>query len=354
MKIVVNARFLTQRMTGVQRYAVEICLELKRMMGDNIELVSPCNIEQHEYAKKLSVKIIGSHKGHMWEQIDLPHYLHKSGNPLLLCLCNTAPLFYKNKIVTVHDVAFEALPQTFSKSFLYTYHFLIPRIIKSALHVITVSNFSKEEIVKYYGTSHDKISVVYNAVGEQFQTKYDKLLRECNYLLAVSSLNYRKNFIAVLKAFDLLEKDNQDVNLYIIGDLQNNSFKSIDIEHYKKNPHVKFLGRVSDDDLIRYYSNALAFVYPSVYEGFGIPPLEAQNCGCPVLVADIPPLHEVIENSGIYCNPQEIVDIALGMKKIVASSDMYKNLAHENIIRFSWEKSAKRVVDILKQYTNKN
>ena len=178
MKIVVNARFLTQRMTGVQRYAVEICLELKRMMGDNIELVSPCNIEQHEYAKKLSVKIIGSNKGHMWEQIDLPHYLHKSGNPLLLCLCNTAPLFYKNKIVTVHDVAFEAFPQTFSKSFLYTYHFLIPRIIKSALHVITVSNFSREEIVKYYGTSHDKISVVYNAVGEQFKTKYDKVIRE--------------------------------------------------------------------------------------------------------------------------------------------------------------------------------
>ena len=160
MKIIVNARFLTQRMTGVQRYAVEICLELKRMMGDNIEFVSPYNIEQQEYARKLSVRIIGSHKGHIWEQIDLPHYLHKCGNPLLLCLCNMAPLFYKNKIVTVHDVAFEAFPQTFSKSFFYTYHFLIPRIIKSALHVITVSNFSKEEIVKYYGTSHDKISVV--------------------------------------------------------------------------------------------------------------------------------------------------------------------------------------------------
>lgn len=141
------------------------------------------------------------------------------------------------------------------------------------------------------------------------------------------------------------------MNLYIIGDLQNNSFKRIDIEHYKQNPHVKFLGRVSDDILIRYYSNALAFIYPSIYEGFGIPPLEAQNCGCPVLVADIPPLHEVIGNSGIYCNPQEIMDIALGMKKIIASSDMYKNLAHENILRFSWEKSAKRVADILKQYT---
>lgn len=350
MKIVVNARFLTQRMTGVQRYAVEICLELKRMMGDNIEFVSPYNIEQRDYADRLSVKVIGSHKGHIWEQIDLPSYLRKSGNPLLLCLCNTAPLFYKNKIVTVHDVAFEAYPQTFSKSFLYTYHFLIPRIIKSALHVITVSNFSKEEIVKYYGTPQDKISVVYNAVGGQFKAIYDKGLRESNYLLAVSSLNYRKNFIAVLKAFDLLEKENQDVNLYIIGDLQNNSFKSIDIEHYKKKSHVKFLGRVSDDDLIKYYSNALAFVYPSIYEGFGIPPLEAQNCGCPVLVADIPPLHEVIENSGIYCNPYEIKDIASGMERIIVNSEMYKELANENIVRFSWEKSAQEIACLFRKY----
>lgn len=351
MKVVVNARFLTQRMTGVQRYAVEICLELKRMLGDIIEFVSPYNIEQREYAECLSVKVIGSHKGHIWEQVDFPRYLHKSGNPLLLCLCNTAPLFYKNKIVSIHDVAFEAFPQTFSKSFLYTYRFLIPRIVKSALHVITVSNFSKEEIIKYYGTPEEKISVVYNAVGEQFKANYDKGLKESNYLLAVSSLNFRKNFIAVLKAFDLLENEDQNVNLYIIGDLKNNSFKTIDIEHYKNNPHIKFLGRVSDEDLIKYYSNALAFVYPSIYEGFGIPPLEAQNCGCPVLVADIPPLHEVIENSGIYCNPYDVRDISLGMSRIIANLDIYRNLAKENVVRFSWEKSAKKIADLLKQYS---
>ena len=119
MKIFVNARFLTQHMTGVQRYAVEICLELKRMMGDDIEFVSPCNIIQKKYAEMLNVRIIGRHKGHIWEQIDLPSYLRKNDNPLLLNLCNTAPLFYKNKIVTVHDVAFMPYPQTFSKSFLY-------------------------------------------------------------------------------------------------------------------------------------------------------------------------------------------------------------------------------------------
>lgn len=174
MKLVVNARFLTQNMTGVQRYAVEICLELKRMMGDDIEFVAPNNIEQKEYAQKLSVKMIGNRKGHFWEQMDLPCYLKRNGNPLLLCLCNTAPLFYKNKIVTVHDVAFEAYPQTFSKAFLYTYRFLIPRIMRTALKVITVSQFSKDEINKYYGIEKQKIEVVFSAVADKFHIEEDE------------------------------------------------------------------------------------------------------------------------------------------------------------------------------------
>lgn len=350
MKVVVNARFLTQHMTGVQRYAVEICLELKKMMGDDVVFVTPSNIEQKEYAEQLSAEIVGSHKGHIWEQWDLVRYLKQHGNPLLLCLCNTAPLYYDNKIVTVHDVAFEAYPQTFSKAFLYSYRFLIPRIMKSALRVITVSQFSKEEIVKYYGIEEDKISVVFNAVGASFKHQQDQTLECERYLLAVSSLNYRKNFIAVLESFDVFVTDNPEIKLYIIGDLQNSSFKNVDIEQYKKNPNIKFLGRVSDKELVRYYSNALAFVYPSLYEGFGIPPLEAQNCECPVLVADIPPLHEVVGESGIYCNPFDVKDIALGMKKIVLQSETYKSAGLENAKRFSWKSSATCVFNLLKQY----
>lgn len=350
MKVVVNARFLTQHMTGVQRYAVEICLELKKMMGDDVVFVTPSNIEQKEYAEQLSAEIVGRHKGHIWEQWDLVRYLKLHGNPLLLCLCNTAPLYYANKIVTVHDVAFEAYPQTFSKAFLYSYRFLIPRIMKSALRVITVSQFSKEEIVKYYGIEENKISVVFNAVGSLFQHQQDLILEHERYLLAVSSLNYRKNFVAVLKSFDVFVKDNPEINLYIIGDLQNTSFKSVDIDQYKNNPNIKFLGRVSDKELVRYYSNALAFVYPSFYEGFGIPPLEAQNCECPVLVADIPPLHEVVGNSGIYCDPFDVQDIALGMKNIVFNSGFYKRAGLENTKRFSWKLSATSVFNLLKQY----
>ena len=350
MKLVVNARFLTQHMTGVQRYAVEICLELKRMMGNDVEFVSPYNIEQREYAARLSAKMVGSHKRHLWEQIDLPRYLHKNGNPLLLCLCNTAPLCYKNKIVTVHDVAFEAYPQTFNKAFLYTYRFLIPRIMKTALRVITVSQFSKDEINKYYGIDKRKIDVVFSAVADKFHVEDDMDLKRQKYFLAVSSLNYRKNFLAVLKAFAILEKQCPDVSLYIIGDLNNSNFKNVDTSHYKADPRIKFLGRVSDAELVRYYSNALTFVFPSIYEGFGLPPIEAQTCGCPVLVSDIPPHHEVVEDSGMFCDPYNMEAMAKAMREIGDCAEEYKKRGFENVKRFSFEKSAWQIYNIISEY----
>lgn len=341
----VNARFLSQPVTGVQRYAIEICLCLKKILHGQVCFVSPSNIIQKEIAQELGAISVGKHIGHAWEQIDLPIYLKKNGSPLLLCLCNTAPLYYKNKIVTVHDVAYKVFPQTFNKSFLYVYKFMIPRIMKSAIKIITVSEFSKTEIIKYYDIDPNVIEVVYNAVSKEFKKVSSRNLQKRKYLLAVSSLNYRKNFVSVLKAFDIFEKINSETDLYIIGDLKNNNFKGIDIEQYQSNPRIKFLGRVTDEELIYHYSIASGFIYPSLYEGFGIPPLEAQTCDCAVLAANIPPLREVLGESALYCNPYDVYDIANGMKKIIEQASNYRQLGRENIKRFSWEKSAKKIAE---------
>lgn len=348
MKICINARFLTQHMTGVQRYAVEICLELKRMRGDEIEFVSPCGIIQKKYAEMLNAQIIGKHKGHVWEQIDLPLYLRKKGNPLLLNLCNTAPLFYRNKIVTVHDVAFMAYPQTYSKSFLYFYKFMIPRIMRTARKVVTVSEFSKKEICKYYHVDKDNVSVVYNAVSESFRPLHQT--ERNSYFLAVSSMNYRKNFIYILEAFCKYQEQGGKECLYIIGDLKNASFKEIDLSKYTSNPKIQFLGRVSDEDLIRYYSNAVAFVYPSFYEGFGIPPLEAQTCGCPAICAKASCLPEVFGDSVLYCDPYDSDSLVSAFKKVVSDKDLRKTLQERgkmNTSKYSWEKSAEKLRDII-------
>ena len=148
--IVVNARFLTQPLTGVQRFAFEISRALRDLCNDkDLHFVAPSNILTPKKAKELDVEIIGSHTGHLWEQLDLPLYLRKVGNPLLLNFCNTAPIFYKNKLSTIHDITYIRYPQTFSKSFRYFYKVAIPLVLKTSRHVFTVSNFSKQEISDY-------------------------------------------------------------------------------------------------------------------------------------------------------------------------------------------------------------
>ncbi len=347
--IVINSRFLTQNITGVQRFAIEISLRLKKALGNEVLFLSPNNIVQTDYAKQLDAQVIGKRTGHLWEQIDLPLYLHKIGKPLLINLANMAPILYSNKISTIHDVAFLAFPQTFSKGFLYSYRFLIPKILKTSKHIITVSNFSKFEIMKAYQTKESQISVVYNAVNNDFSYKENKTLKQEKYFLAVSSLNYRKNFKAVLQAFEIYTKSKHNEKLFIIGDIQNSNFKGINIEDYKNHPQIKFLGRVSDKELIEYYSNAIGFIYPSLYEGFGIPPLEAQKCNCPVLLSDISPLKEVFKDSGIYCNPYDINDIATKMAFLVENTDVYIQKGTLNTQRFSWDKSVESLISIIQK-----
>lgn len=348
--IIVNARFLTQEITGVQRFGIEISLELKKLLKDEIKFVSPYNIKQEKYAKALEGVVIGKHKGHVWEQLDLPLYLKKYKKPLLLNLANTAPVFYKNKISTIHDIAFEVYPQTFSKTFLYIYKFLIPRIIESSKHVITVSEFSRREISGFYHIDKNKISVIYNAVNTKFKHAENLELKSKRYFLAVSSLNYRKNFVAVLKAFNSYSQSHTNEQLYIIGDVRNKNFKGIDISEFVDNPKIKFLGRVSDDELVSYYSNALAFIYPSLYEGFGIPPLEAQTCGCPVICSSTTCLPEVFKDSVLYCDPYDVNNIVEKMRQIVEDENLRGEIiacGYKNAYSYEWSSSAKSVSSIL-------
>lgn len=345
--IIVNARFLTQPISGVQRYAIEICLELKKINPD-IVFVAPRNILHHGIAKQLDVKVVGVLKGHLWEQIDLPLYLKKQGNPLLLNLCNTAPIFYANKVVTIHDVAFERFPQTFSWKFRYAYQFIIPRIAKSSKHIVTVSSFSRDELIAMYRLNEDNITVVHNAVSVFFKQSLSDDSEK--YILAVSSLNYQKNFLALVKAFNKLS--NKITKLFLVGAINNNFADYNLLQEIESNENIQFVGRVDDDELVRLYSNAQCFVYPSLYEGFGIPPLEAQACGCPCVVSNAASLPEVCGDSVLYCDPYSVDDIADKISIVLSSKalqDELRTKGFENIKRFSWEKSAKLVFSIVEK-----
>lgn len=351
MKIVVNARFLTQNITGVQRYAIELCRQLKKIYGDKIMFVCPHNVVNHDVFQEFGAVVIGHHTGHLWEQWDLPIYLKKNGNPLLVNLSNTAPISYSNKVTTIHDITYIRYPETFSKTFLALYRCIIPLVIKTSKHIFTVSDFSKKEISSFYHCNPNKISVVYNAVSEDFQRSVDDQLSKKKYFMAVSSVKENKNFIYILDAFQKFSNDNKNIELYIIGDLKSKSFQTLNIDKYLKNPQIKTLGRVSDEELIKYYSNALAFLFPSLYEGFGIPPLEAQVCGCPAICADASCLPEIFGNSVLYCNPYVVDSLVNAMNKIAYNKDLRIKMVNDgmkNVDRYSWQDSALKFADKIK------
>lgn len=332
--IFVNARFLTQRPTGVQRFAFEISRALKKIRND-IVFISPGGIVNREMADELNPVIAGFSGSHLWEQVYLPFYLMREGNPLLLNLANTAPVFYRNKIVTIHDLAVFRYPRSFSWSFVRFYRFLLPRIARNSIKILTVSEFSRREITDVLGVEPEKVEVVRNAVPSGIKCRR---VERKNIVLTVSSLDPRKNLVRLIRAFERIE----GYRLVIAG-ASSNVFRKMGL---KGGEGVEFLGHVDDTKLSELYSEASVLVYPSLYEGFGIPPLEAMKCGCPVVVSDIPPHREVCGDAALYVDPHSVESIREGILRVLKDSDLRRELAQRGIRRvreFSWERSAFRV-----------
>ncbi len=221
---------------------------------------------------------------------------------------------------------------------------MIPAMLKSSKHLLTVSEFSKGEINEVYGYPKDKISIIYNAVSDEFKRKKHTGLNK-TYLLAVSSPNFHKNFHGMLKAFELLG-DKYNISLKIIGKTATSFAKQDFSALIKETDKIEFMGRVDDDEMIFLYQNALAFVFPSFYEGFGIPPLEAQACGCPVISSNAASMPEVLRDSALYFSPENIPEMASAMKRIISDENIRAELINKgdsNVKRFSWLDSAIKI-----------
>jgi glycosyltransferase involved in cell wall biosynthesis len=341
--IVINTRFLTQEMSGVQRFAEQTCLALKQLR-DDVVFVAPHGIKMHDSAKALDVQCIGRNRGHLWEQLDLPLYLRRHGNPLLVSLCSTAPLLYRNQIATHHDITYIRHPESYTRLFRNLYRSMTPILLAHIKALLTVSNFSKSEIAQFYRYPHSKIFVVPNAVSDEFQPG-PPVSEKKHYLLAVSSPSVHKNFSRMIEAF-LSLRDQEHLELRIVG-AAGGAFSDPNLQRMAtSDPRIRFLGRLTDSELIAQYQGATAFVFPSLYEGFGIPPLEAQACGCPVIAANAAAIPEVLQASALYFDPADVSHIAAAMERVLTDVTLRQSLRRRglnNVTRFSWEDSAQRV-----------
>lgn len=344
----VDGAFFAQRVSGIQRYSIELLAELDKILSPGeLEIVVPQGVKTPEY-QNIRVVPFGSHSGMLWEQIDYPRYLRRNGRKGL-CTCNVIPLFGFSGMAVVHDVCYRARPDFYTDArsrLSAAWHRLQYRVIaKKAEHIITVSQFSRTELHRYYGVDLERISVIPNAWQHMQRTQPDPAvfekwtaLRPGEYYFSMSNLLKNKNFPWVLRA----AKARPDTVFAIAGG--GNLAKAAGEMGLENLPNVQYLGYVSDGEAKTLMANCKAFLFPTLYEGFGIPPLEAIACGAPrVVVSDTPCMRE------IYGGHADYIDLSSNLgdvDDIISGRDAAGVLA-----RYSWAKSAQMLADLLRRQT---
>jgi glycosyltransferase involved in cell wall biosynthesis len=339
--IALNARFYAHKPTGMQRYGIEMANRL----ADVLDVVRP------------SSSLRGA-SGHLWEQAWLPA---ASGNRLLWSPNNTGPLAVARQVCTMHDIIPVEHPEWFNARFSAWYQWLLPKLTRRVQHLIAVSEFTKQRLVERFGIRPEKITVVWNGVDAQFrQRSADEIaevrealgIRSPRYLLSLGSLEPRKNLRLLLGAWGKLGRElPDDLSLVVVGakgSLQ--VFRDASINEIPEGVH--FTGYARQEHLPALYSGALALVYPSLYEGFGLPPLEAMACGTPVIASNTTSLPEVTGGAALLIDPLNEEAIAEAILRVVGDEGLreamsVRSLAHAS--KLTWDRSAARTWKVLEE-----
>lgn len=358
VKIYINGRYLSQRTTGQQRFSLELVSALDRwisthadaMGSDKVTILAPKNASMPEGLQHIVARQVGVFCGHLWEQAELPLY---SSDGVLLSLCGVGPLLHPNHVVAIHDVAPFANPVNFTTKFRVLYGALIPLLTRTASNVITVSEFSKSELVKYLGVPVRKQYVIPNGADHILRhvAKRDVLmangLTPGKYIFALGSVSVNKNFSAIVEAFRIL--GDRNLMLAVGGGTNSSVFHNVKLA---ENENIVRLGYISDGELRALYENALCFVMPSLYEGFGIPPLEAMLCGCPVVVSTIPALLETCGSAALTCHPRNPLELAEHIALLAKNPALRAEMIERGLNRsrnFTWDSSGQRLVEVLRK-----
>jgi len=361
-KIAINGRFLTQRTSGVQRFASETIKAIDGLLGTDeyrglkgcIEIIAPRKALDFPL-KNIPLRRCGILSGYFWEQVEFP--LHAAGQ-LLLNLCMLGPVAVRRQVVVVHDATVKALPANFSWRFRTAYSLLIPLLCRRAARAVTVSEFSRREIGQLYRVN-TKTMPVCSEGGDHItavpadNTAIERLgLTGHKFFIGVGiSINSNKNLANLVAAFTQAKLD--DTFLVLTGKRESRVFGKFSEVNCTA---VKNVGHVSDSELRALYEHAIALVFPSRYEGFGLPPIEAMMCGCPVIVSDQPALVEVTGTAALRCGMDDVDGLAHLMQKIYADFSLREQLkarGRERARQFTWERTARLLLELCLQVGSK-
>ncbi len=348
-----------QKRVGISEYAYQLILEFSKLKTDHefiIYLKDRPLSDMPTPSANFTYKLVGPRK--MWTQFGLPLSLYFGKKPDIFF----SPTHYAPRLspvptaISIMDLSYIYFPELFNKKDLYQLQNWSKYSIKNAAAIFTISNSSRNDIIKEYAVDSGKIHPTYLGIKNNESIKNYSMedLRkkfgiESDYILFVGTLQPRKNIVKLIEAFSKLK--NNKLNLIIVG---KKGWQYADIlsapAKYGVGEKVKFLDFVADEDLPSLYKNALCFALPSLYEGFGLPVLEAMKYGCPVVASNVSSLPEAGGDAALYFDPNNPLDIANTLQKVIDSSSLREEMikkGYNQIKKFSWEKTAKETLSVL-------
>ncbi|WP_118963484.1 glycosyltransferase family 4 protein [Komagataeibacter saccharivorans] len=353
----INGRFMTQPLSGVQRFAIEISRALARVSHEDGEpppvMLTPSAAIAENDAPALPRRTTGRWHGQIWEQLELP-WAARGG--ILLNLGNTAPLWGGARIVIIHDAGIFSQPGSYSWKFRLWYRFLHTLLRHSRARLVTVSEFSRAELSRYLHIAPRRIAVMGEGADHIARVTADPSilirhdLRPNGFVLAVGNLAPHKNLARLGMLARVLAL--RGVELVISGSVNSAVFNASGARNLPE-PAI-YVGRVSDPELRALYESAACFVFPSLYEGFGLPPLEAMSCGCPVVAADIPVLHEICGDAALYADPLDPEAITRRVTEILDAPAIAQEMRAAGRARaasHTWDRAARTLLDIARGTT---
>jgi glycosyltransferase involved in cell wall biosynthesis len=368
MKIAFDARPLVKYKTGIGKYTENLLRHICDISSDS-ELLLFSNKEisfnkekNVEYA--IRKRLFGKYNSSLWFQLSLPFYLNSRsdnkidlfhGTMAMLPLAATVPM-----VITIYDLVLEKFPETMYWKNWLSLKTLMRASARKALKIIAISENTKKDIMDCFGIEDEKIRVIYLGVDRQFSPQPDPneagVLSKYNlpsgYILSVGTLEPRKNILRLINAYKMVASSGEPVpKLVIVG---GHGWRNEDLGKLVRESgladRVVLVGYVPDEDLPTLYRNATVFVYPSLYEGFGLPPLEAMACGTPVITSNLSSIPEVVGDAGIVIDPYNTTEIARAIASVLNNEELRESLRTSGLVRsrlFNWDKTA---LETLKLY----
>ena len=368
MRVAVNALFLNYPHSGIGQYLIRLITELgKKYPGDEYLLFAPGdNLEGHAFPPNVTIERVAMRspggrrvEKFLWEQRSFPLVGRRSGAEVLHVPYFATPFRQPlPTVVTIHDVIPLRLPVYKTSGAVRAYNALVSQASRRASLIITVSQYSKRDIQEALGIPEERIRVVLEAAGPQFRPVKDTVALAAareryglgeRYLLYVGGFDDRKNVAALIQAFSrlLAEVDEPELQLMVAGDTSRLGSATYPdwrplAEHLGVMARIR-TGDVDDADLPLLYSAAIAFVYPSLYEGFGLNPLEAMACGAPVICSNRTSLPEVVGSAALLVDPKEPGAMAGTIARLLSDGELRATLQRQSLARaaqFSWKHAA--------------